>query len=201
MDLQKARNYIESRVLRDWPEGLSYHSAEHIHDVYSAAERLAASEGVNGKDLDLLRTAALYHDVGFVKMAKNHEARSCDIARESLPGFGYNDEDIERICGMIMATNIPQEPRDLLEEILADADLDYLGRDDFWTIGALLYNELRHYGVISNVDQWNGLQIRFLEQHHYFTRTALETRKANKDAHLALLKAGTAPNPKESTSL
>lgn len=195
MDLQKARNYIETQIFRKWPEGLSYHSAEHIRDVSESAERLAIAEGVSGHDLNLLRTAALYHDSGFVQMAKDHEAISCEIAQESLPAFGYSDADIQRICGMIMATRIPQRPGNLLEEILADADLDYLGRDDFWRIGALLFAELRYYGVIKTVDEWNALQVRFLELHHYFTDTAIATRKKKKDEHLAILKSGQAPSP------
>jgi hypothetical protein len=91
---------------------------------------------------------------------------------------------------MIMATRIPQTPHNLLEEIIADADLDYLGRDDFWTIGNKLFTELQMYSIIQTEDEWNRLQIKFLEQHHYFTRTAIETRKQKKDEYMAILKNG-----------
>jgi predicted metal-dependent HD superfamily phosphohydrolase len=132
----------------------------------------------------------MYHDCGFMVSSKEHEAIGCDIARQSLPQFGYTPEQIERICGMIMATRIPQTPHNLVEQIIADADLDYLGRDDFWTIGNKLFEELQMYGIIQTEDEWNSLQIRFLDQHHYFTKTAIETRKDQKDQYVAILKSG-----------
>lgn len=195
MDLTRARSYIEYRLSSELPAGLSYHSPAHMRDVYAATERIAAAEGIAGSELELLRTAALFHDVGFIRQTTDHERIGCDIARESLPEFGYADTDIESICGMIMATRIPQQPNNKLEEIIADADLDYLGRDDFWTIGKQLFDELRYYGRIATVDEWNALQIRFLEQHHYFTKTAISSRAEKKEEHLKRLKAGLAPNP------
>lgn len=195
MDLTRARNYVEKRLSGELPAGLSYHSPSHIYDVYEATDRIAAAEGISGHELGLLHTAALYHDIGFIRQATDHERIGCEIARESLPGFGYSEGDIESICGMIMATRIPQQPKTKLEEIIADADLDYLGRDDFWEIGRQLFEELRYYGRINTVDEWNALQIRFLEQHHYFTATSIASRKQKKEEFLNMLKAGLAPNP------
>lgn len=113
----------------------------------------------------------------------------CQVARDSLPAFGYTQHQIDRICGMILATRIPQKPQNRLEEIIADADLDYLGRDDFRIIGNRLFEELQTYGIIRTEQQWNALQIDFLEQHHYFTQTAIKTRKEKKEKHVAMLKA------------
>jgi predicted metal-dependent HD superfamily phosphohydrolase len=189
MQFQKAKSYIATRLRKELPKHLTYHSVAHVKDVYQAAERLAKAEGIKGEDLKLLLTAVMYHDCGFMVQSKDHEAIGCDIAREALPQFGYTPEQIERICGMILATRIPQSPTNLLEEIIADADLDYLGRDDFWSIGRQLFEELQMYGIIQTEEEWNALQIRFLEQHHYFTRTAIATRKAQKDAYLAMLKS------------
>ena len=89
-------------------------------------------------------------------------------------------EEIEKICGMIMATRIPQSPKTHLEQILADADLDYLGRDDFYTIGDKMYKELG----LGHRDEWNEMQLKFLERHTYFTQTALALRDAKKKKHL-----------------
>jgi hypothetical protein len=188
MDFNKARSYINSRLRKELPGNLSYHSVAHVKDVYESAKRLAKAEGVTGEDLTLLLTAVLFHDSGFMVQSKEHEKIGCDIVKQALPGFGYTPVQIERICGMIMATRIPQTPHNLLEEIIADADLDYLGRDDFWTIGDKLFSELQMYGILQNEDEWNRLQVGFLEMHHYFTKTAIATRKEKKDAYLAQLK-------------
>ncbi|NCD72466.1 HD domain-containing protein [Mucilaginibacter agri] len=170
------------------PKHLSYHSVDHIEDVYNAAQQLGKAEGIDAHQMKLLLTAAWYHDSGFLKGAKDHEIESCKIAKESLINFGYNAADIDTICGMIMATKIPQTPKNHLEEILADADLDYLGRDDFFTIGNKLFTELSVFGFLDNEDDWNRLQVRFLESHHYFTKSALASRQAQKELHLKQIK-------------
>ena len=120
--------------------------------------------------------------------AADHENASCAIAESTLPDFGYTPEDIRQICGLIQATELPQAPHNLLAEIIADADLDYLGREDFFTIGEKLFEEFSFFKVVNTRDEWNRLQVRFLEKHHFFTQTALMLRQAKKEEHLEMIK-------------
>lgn len=185
MDPQAAETYILGRLREGLPPHRSYHSCEHTLDVYRTAITIAAAEGVAGEALDLLKTAALYHDSGFLIQDQEHEQGSCMIVREALPDFGYTTAQIDRICVMIMATKIPQDPVDELSRILCDADLDYLGRPDFFRIGATLFSEFKHYGLLNTEREWNELQVRFLEKHHYFTRRSKLVREPVKRKHLA----------------
>ncbi|MBX2930535.1 MAG: HD domain-containing protein [Chitinophagaceae bacterium] len=187
--LKNIQKFILDKLKKELPKHLSYHSVSHIKDVFNSCKIIAKGEGVKGEDLKLLLTAALFHDSGFVIQQKDHERISCEIAQKHLPDFGYSNQQIEQICGMIMATKIPQTPHNKLEEILADSDLDYLGRDDFFLISNKLFDELSFYGIISTEDEWNRIQIRFLENHHYFTDTAIKLRKAKKDYHLNKIKS------------
>lgn len=191
MEFAEVREFILTKLKSELPKYLTYHSPGHVEDVYRAAEHLAGLEGVAGNDLTLLLTAVLFHDSGFLKQQKEHELVGCEIAREYLPAYGYADEQIERICGMIMATRIPQSPKNLLEQIICDADLDYLGRDDFFTIGDRLFVELQHYGMLTTEMEWNKLQVKFLEGHHYFTESASRLRKEKKEMHLSIVRAKT----------
>lgn len=184
-----AKKFILGKLRTELPKHLSYHSVEHVKDVFNACKEIAAAEGVKGDDLKLLLTAALFHDTGFLKGQKEHEKKSCQIARKHLPDFGYSKEQIKTICGMIMATKVPQQPQNHLEEIICDADLDYLGRDDFFKIGEKLFSELSVYGILNTEDEWNRLQVRFLESHNYFTKSAIKKRKKKKDKHLKLVKS------------
>jgi adenylate cyclase len=185
MNFEGAKNSILERLKNGLPSHLSYHNLDHILDVTHRAEALAKMEGLNEANTTLLLTAALYHDSGFLENTREHEEVSCKIAREALPGFGYSEKEIETICEMILATRIPQNPKTKEAEILCDADLDYLGRDDFEKIGDTLFQELKQAGTIQSVDQWNRLQVDFLTQHHYFTQSARQLRQAKKDQHLA----------------
>lgn len=176
---------ILNRLTEQLPSHLYYHGVHHTVDVLEAVQRLGDSESVSESDMELLKVAALFHDSGFLENPSNHENIGCIYARRELPSYGYSASDIEKICGMIMATRYPQHPQNRLEEILCDADLDYLGRDDFFSIGKTLFEELKAAGRLSTEKEWNRLQVNFLSTHHYFTKTANETRNAAKEAHFS----------------
>ena len=119
---QEVVNYLDDNL----PKFLTYHSTEHTLHVLEKAIYIANKEKVKDKDLELIKVAALYHDIGFTETHIDHEKKTCEIAEKQLKSYGYSNQDIKAICGMIMATKIPQNPQNLLEKIIADADLEYL---------------------------------------------------------------------------
>lgn len=189
MEYDKIKKIILKKLKDNLPKHLSYHSVMHVKDVIDSVEKIAKSEGVSQEDLMLLKAAALFHDTGFLYGAKDHEEKSCEIAQEYLPNYGYSQSQIDKIKGMIMATKIPQSPNNHLEQILADADLDYLGRDDFFTIGDKLFDELTMFGIVNSERDWNLLQEKFLENHHFFTQTAINNRNQKKQQNLEIIKS------------
>jgi len=184
MQFEKATTHILSRQLLELPDTLGYHSHSHVLDVYKAATEIGEAELISTLEMQLLLTAVCYHDAGFMVSMSDHETHSCSLAREDLPAFEYSESDIDAICGMIMATRVPQQPGNLLEEIICDADLDYLGRDDFFRIGTTLRDELMSAGVIRSEREWNEMQVRFLEAHRYFTPTSIKLRSSGKERNL-----------------
>jgi uncharacterized protein len=184
IELSELKQIVFDKLNKELPKHLYYHSPGHVADVYEAAMRIAEMEGVSQSDKELLATAVLFHDSGFIFQSKNHEEKGIAIAHQMLPAYGYTFNEIEQISGMILATKIPQTPHNKLEEIICDADLDYLGRDDFWEIGNSLHKEILATGVEMSVKEWNELQARFLTAHHYFTNTAIAARKQKKQEHL-----------------
>ena len=168
---------------------MHYHNVDHVRDVLNAAIRIGKSEGVNVDGLELIGVAAVFHDSGFMLDIKDHESTGCLFARDYLPSIGFSENELELICGMIMATRVPQQPLNDWQMILCDADLDYLGRDDFFETGNKVYSELVEFGQIMNEREWNEMQVRFLSAHHYFTQTSLNERKPKKDLHLEQVKS------------
>lgn len=185
MDLQAAKHFILAQLHAGLPAFRTYHSLEHTLDVHAAAVRLATGEGIGGEDLAVLETAALFHDSGFLVRPKDHESGSCLIAQEALPRFGYSDALVDRVCSLIMSTVVPQAAADTLSNVLCDADLDYLGRDDFFLIGERLYCELGATGAIAGRKEWNRLQETFLSRHAYYTAASRMLREPRKQEHLA----------------
>lgn len=189
MDIEKAQEYILSQLETRLDRTLFYHGLHHTIDVVHTAMDIARLEGITGEEpLQLLSTAALYHDSGFLTTYQGHEEAGCKLAREVLPGFGYDQAQITQICGMIMATKIPQSPQNALEMVLCDADLDYLGRNDFDRIAATLFEELKARDMVEDIPAWDMVQVRFLEAHQYWTVSERERRDAAKQRHLERLK-------------
>ena len=170
------------------PSYLHYHNYEHTLDVIEAAERIAKAENVSNEELALVKTAALFHDVGYIYSRENHEQKSCDVAREMLSGNGINKDDIEKVCDLILATRVPQIPNDKLSEIICDADLDYLGRDDYFSISNNVYKEFKNFGIVKDENDWKHVQVKFFESHRYFTKTSKDSRNKKKEENLKKIK-------------
>lgn len=185
IDYRKAEKALLKKLNKELPDNLYYHDVRHTKDVCQAVERLAFMEGIEGEELFLLKTAALFHDAGFVEQYENNEWIGARMAREMLPNYGYTEERIAQIESMIHATQVPPAPKDHLEEIICDADLDYLGREDFHEIADKLRMELMERGYIQSMIEWDRLQVKFLKEHRYFTESAINLRRKKKLEHLA----------------
>lgn len=187
MDFERVKEYMIQRLKRELAPNLYYHGVHHTIDVMRAAEEIAEAENVKGLDKIILMTAALFHDVGFLIRYKENEDISVGMCWNILPRFNYTQSEIMMIAHIIMSTTIPQNPVNKLDSIMCDADLDYLGRDDFFIIGCNLRREWKEYGNVLNVKEWYLQQIDFLSQHHYFTKTSTLRREEKKLRHLEYL--------------
>jgi uncharacterized protein len=186
--VEGAIQYALNRLRDELSPTLYYHSLAHTRDdVLPAVEQFARLSAIQGMPLQLLRIAAWYHDIGFILQRANHEAMSAQIAREFLPTCGFHSQDVRQIEGMITATTLPQSPQTFLEELLADADLDVLGRDDFPTRNQALRAELQSAGVSFSDMQWYSQQYTFLQNHRYWTSAARQARDAGKQRNLAYM--------------
>lgn len=187
-DYKGAQSYALGRLETELPAYLTYHSIVHTRDeVLPAVERFAALEGVGEDGLVLVRTAGAFHDLGYIHRNVGHEAASAAIAGKVLPRYGYSYGQITAVQDIIMATHLPQSPRNRLQEIVADADLDVLGQDDFLERNTDLRAELAvAFGPVSD-EKWYLSQLRFMKGHRYWTAAAQRLREAGKRENIAQL--------------
>jgi uncharacterized membrane-anchored protein YitT (DUF2179 family)/HD superfamily phosphodiesterase len=181
MQYQLVYDFLMPKLEKELPAYLYYHNAEHTKSVIAASEHLAAGENISGDDLILLKTAALFHDSGFLQQADGHEEISCIWARQYLPDYNYSDNQIEHICRTIMATRLPQTPVDRLGETLCDADLFYKGKDGYAANAEKIFKEFKHRQIVKTESEWQLMQLEFLSSQHFFTRSAREEFEAVKE--------------------
>lgn len=185
------REFIKNLLNDNLPPFYTYHNLDHTLYVAAKTREIGEQENCTESELELLYTAGLWHDTGYIHTYVNHEEAGCTLASQYLPGFGFSEEEIELVCGMIMATKIPQSPKNKLEEIIADADLEYLGTEDAASKADLFFKELRHLDPLLTEAEWNRTQISFLQNHHYFTPYCTKHTAPSKSAYLdSLLKKG-----------
>jgi uncharacterized protein len=181
--------FVSALLKEKLPGSYHFHCLEHTIYVYESVKEIGKKEKCTKKEIDLLCAAALWHDAGYINVYNGHEEESCRLAKIHLPGFGYSEADIEIIAGIIMATKIPQSPHNKLEKIIADADLAYLGTDDAARQAYNLYKELHQLNPSLTKEQWNEMQISFLQQHRYFTGYCRTQKEPVKQLYLEKLKS------------
>jgi uncharacterized membrane-anchored protein YitT (DUF2179 family)/predicted metal-dependent HD superfamily phosphohydrolase len=189
MRFEEARTFLLNKLENELPPELIYHNINHTLEVLTSAEDLAGMENISGQELLILKTAALFHDAGFLQLYDGHEEISCQLATSLLPQFDYTDDNIRKICRLIKATQIPQHPLDKKAEILCDADLYYLGTNDYTQNAENLFLEMETAGLIKSRSEWMEIQIKFLEEHKYFTQSAIDRLSAGQHQNLIFLKS------------
>jgi class 3 adenylate cyclase len=181
LDIQEI---ILDKLEKELPDYLFYHNVKHTVDVVTEVELIGWGEGCSDEEILLLKTAGLFHDAGHTISYDNHEFYSMQIAKEILPKYNYSPEQIERICSLINSTRLPPGPTNLLENIICDSDLDYLGRSDFIPVSNTLYEELKAQNKMGSLNDWNKIQVKFISGHQYFTKTARSLREVNKQLQI-----------------
>ncbi len=103
----KTEHHVLQMLELGLDSNLYYHGINHTKDVVKAVERLALLEGVTDEGLFLLKTAAIFHDAGFLESYHHNEPIGARMAEEILPQYGYTEDHIQTIKELIYVTQIP----------------------------------------------------------------------------------------------
>lgn len=181
------KDFVAELLKNNLPVHLYYHNVMHTMYVVEKVVEIAQHENCTNKEIELLFTAACWHDTGYINTYKGHEEESCKLAKQYLPKYEFTNNDIDTICKIIMATKLNNIPKSKLEEIIADADLEYLGTNNAATLANSLFKELKYLNPLLDEKEWHNMQISFLKKHKYYTKYCKENKEILKEAYLQYL--------------
>lgn len=191
MGLDKIRNFIINELITKSLGDCYYHGSEHSLEVEQACIDISDEEdGLTKKEIELLRVASLSHDIGHIESMTDHEVLGCNFIIRTMPIFGYSEEDISLVKSLILVTKFPHKPKTLLECIICDSDLSYIGTDKYSCQSEKLKKELveLHNFKFDNEKEWIEYQVEFLEEHVFFTKYAIENYNPTKKKIIEELK-------------
>ena len=166
-------------------ENYSYHNLDHTKRVISAAVDIGSNYDLPEKDWRCLLTACLLHDYGFIESHVEHEKISAKLSSQILPKYGFSETDIQIINSLIIVTKLEEKPKNLLESIIRDSDLEYLGSEDFIKISPLLKKEWINCKVVKSDSEFYKIQYEFILNHCFYTdfmiKNSINQKKVNID--------------------
>jgi len=182
--LSKAKKYVNKLLIP--LERHYYHSYKHAIEVMERAIYIWIKEWLSKEDLEIVWLAGLFHDTGFIIQYDKNEPIWAKIARNYLKSILYPENKIKIIEDTILATDPEYKtPKNIYEKIVKDADLDNLGRKDFFEKGNSLKKEIE---IIKNIKirdpDWSHGSVELLKEHHYQTLTQRLERDNIKEENL-----------------
>jgi len=190
--LKVVDQYIRELFRDELPDGIKYHDADHtLHPtrgVVAIANRIGISENISEYDRELLIAAAYFHDTGYIREYDKNEPIAARMAGRILKIIGYKPNEIEKVQKMILSTDLAREPKTHLEKILCDADLDNLGRKDFFKLDGKLRAGRRARGIdVSDDAKWYRSTLKIIKKHQYYTESQKKLREKGKQENIKRL--------------
>lgn len=187
MNYEAVKIEILSKLRRGLSDQLFYHNVNHTLSVIKATAHLSALMNVSKVETDILLTAALFHDTGYLYQYDDNEEIGARLAEKVLPEFSYSPEQIEQVCQIICETSLKVSCSSFLSKLVRDADLSYLGTNGYVETAGTLRKEFLAYGKSLDDERWLDLQIDFLTAHKFYTSAAVSLYGENKQRHLKSL--------------
>lgn len=183
-----AENYISRILTENLPSDLLFHNLHHTFNVVRGAREISNHLRLNDEAQEILFLAAWFHDCGHVTTYEGHEVESQRLAKVFLESHKYPKQKIVQVLSCIAATQMPQRPVGLMEEIICDADLYHLSLDEYPHLQNLLRTEWSLVFDKEYTDEeWRKENFYFLENHTYFTSYGQKVLQKRKEDNILIL--------------
>ncbi|MFC0512771.1 hypothetical protein ACFFGT_01130 [Mucilaginibacter angelicae] len=187
--VKRAAAYVTSLMEENLPPTMYFHNLGHTQRVANAVIEIAAHSKLKKQELTILTVAAWFHDTGYLYHYKGHEDTSMIIAGTFLMQHHYNNDFIQQVWDCIEATKVPQSPKNLIQQIICDADMQHFASPDYLKCAHNLKQEWEvHLNKQCSDEEWHKVNLNLLQQHQYFTEYGKTILQAGKEKNIELMK-------------
>jgi len=181
-----AGRYVTNLLIDELSTDLLFHNLHHTINVVRGVRAIATYLGLTNEERELLLLAAWFHDSGLTKVYEGHEVESQKLAKAFLEKAAYPNEKLSEVLACIAATKMPQSPKNILEQVICDADLYHLSLTEYYHLQKMLLAEWRVVLHKRCTDvEWAIENLAFLEEHQYWTTYGQQVLQKRKEWNIA----------------
>ena len=183
--LNEAEEYVSETFKAEQKNQYPYHNFSHTQNVVHHALEIAAHYELTEKDITLLGIAAWFHDVGHLYTTpQDHELKSVEVMQKFMEARKQPQGITAEVAEIIMATDYRQEPSNLLQQIIRDADTYHFGTKDFKNTNKLVKKEFEIRGMAAQTKSWTAQTLNKLQEHKFYTSYCMEILNSGKEQNI-----------------
>lgn len=175
--LTDLEEFIMSKLEAELNKNLFFHNLEYSKHIFEHSGLLAKAAELDLEETLCLRTAILFLNTGFIGGYDNHENRSAEYSRIILPEYNYSEKQISIVSNLILSSKWPPDPKNMLEMVMYDTKMEYIGRADYIRLYKLIFLEQNHFQKSVDVLEFKRKQLEILQTYSFFTESARRLRE------------------------
>ena len=186
-----AEDYVKNLFEKHPNNKLVFHNLEHTETVVQRTNEIAAHYNLSDAQMLTLYIAAWFHDTGhlFTEGFHGHEEKSVQLMKEFMNAHAVDDKELlPEIEACIMATKMPRNPVNLLQEILCDADIYHIGTKEFKKANQRVFEEYNLRVEKISKHEWDSKSIEVLKDFHFYTAYCKDLLNEKKKENMKKLK-------------
>ncbi len=195
-----AEDYVKNLFEKHPNSKLVFHNLQHTESVVHKTNEIAAHYNLSDPQMLTLYIAAWFHDTGhlYTPGFHGHEEKSVEIMKEFMHKYDEADKElVPEIEACIIATKMPRNPKDLLQEILCDADVYHLGTKEFKKANQRVFEEYNLRVEKISEHEWAAKSMEVLKDIHFYTTYCKDLLDEKRKENMKKIKKKIKENNKE----
>lgn len=186
--LKSVSEYVYGLFREKLPHEYVYHDYNHTLGVVDGCKEIGEGVKLAESEMEIVIIAAWFHDTGYIFSYADHEERSAEIAENFLKEHNYPQNKIDEIKSCILSTKLPQKPKNIVEEVICDAEFIHFGKKEFFNrINLLRVEWEKTKNKIVNDFEWYKENIDFVIDHPFHTKFAQREFEKQRSENLSRL--------------